>query len=557
LIGALLTLPATALGWWVFALTAEAARPALRMTVRLLRPLIAANGVSKTTATVTVTDASGTGVPGQVISLRSSDGRHWRMHHHRSGIYTAMMTSSKQAGAFVITAHAFSRAAPDAHATLTQYGRATHVSLTLSPPVILGDNTSFTTATATVADALGDPVPADSVRFASSDASQTSGPTTNHRNGRYSTRIRASTTPGQATITAKDGTAGITGQATLSQVPNPSTTTLVGPQSPVVTNQAVTLVAAITFTTGSPSGTMTFAANGAPIPGCVAERVAAANSFALCQTSFSVSTSPEQLTSIFTPDSSSTVAGSMGVFALTVGPDATSTSVSSSPSSATVGANVTYTAVVSPGHHGPQQPSGAVQFEDSGKSIGSCASQPLQSVSGLLAASCTVRYGKAGMHSITGIYNGDSDFSGASSNVLHVPVQVRGTIAATMQWSFKFAPSYTTVLALELNGAPAGATVRVSCRGGGCPFAKRAIAAGKLKSCPRNRGKCRRRRNRAVDLTAGLHDHRLRAGAHLIVAITRTGWIGKRYMFVMRAGNGPRVQIACLAPGVPRPGVGC
>jgi hypothetical protein len=198
-----------------------------------------------------------------------------------------------------------------------------------------------------------------------------------------------------------------------------------------------------------------------------------------------------------------------------------------------------------------------VQFADRGESIRACASQPLQSVSGVLAAACSVRYGKAGMHSITGIYDGDPEFTGSVSNVVQVPVQVRGTIAATMQWSFKFARSYTAVLALELNGAPAGATVWITCRGGGCPFAKRALAASKRNSCPRHRGKCRRRRNRTVDLAAGLRKYRLRPGAHLVVAITRTGWIGKRYLFVMRAGKRPGVQIACLAPGAARPGVAC
>jgi Bacterial Ig-like domain (group 3)/Invasin, domain 3 len=557
LIGALFALSATALGWWLSPLCAEAAGPAVRMTLRLSGPLIAANGVSTTTATATVTDAKGHGMARQVILLRSSDGRRWWMSHHGNGIYTAKITSSTRAGAFVITAHDLSGAPPDAHATLTQYGRATHVSVALSPAVILGDNASFTTATATVTDALGDPVPAENVRFTSTDPGQTFGPTTNHRNGVYTAQIRASGRPGQATITAKDQTEGISGRATLRQVPNPSTTTLVVPQSPVVTNQVVTLVAAITSAAGSPSGTITFAANGAAVPGCVAERIAAGRRFALCQSSFSVSTSPEQLTAIFTPDSLSTVAGSAGVFALTVGPDATSTSVSASRSSVTVGGSVTYTAVVSPTHPGPNPPSGVVQFEDRGEAIRSCANQPVQSVSGVLAATCSVRYGKAGVHTIIGIYDGDSEFTGSFSNVVQVPVQVRGTIAASMQWSFKFARSYTAVLALELSGAPAGATVRITCRGGGCPFAERALAVSRRKSCPRHHGKCRRRRNRTVDLAPGLRKHRLRPGAHLVVAITRPGWIGKRYLFVMRAGKGPGVQIACLAPGAARPGVGC
>ncbi len=558
LIDPLVTLFAAALGCWLFASTAVATGSAVRMTLRLSRPLVAANGSSKTIATASVIDARGKAVPGQMIFLRSSDGRGWRMHHHGNA-YTANITSTKRAGAFLITAHDVSGAPPDAHATLTQYGPARHVSVALSPPVILGDDTSFTTVIAMVTDALGNPVPADTIGFTSSDPGQTSGPTTNHRNGVYTARIRSSVTPGLATITATDKTAKISGRAILSQVPNPSTTTLVVPQSPVVTNQSVTLVAEIASTAGIASGTINFAANGAPIPGCLAERIANANRSAVCQASFGVSSSslPEQLTAIFTPDSSSSVAGSTGASTLTVGPDETSTSLSSLRSSVTVGGSVTYTAAVSPAHSGPRQPSGTVQFKDNGETIRSCASQPLQSMRGLLAATCTMRYDKAGMQSITATYNRDSNFNGSSSNIVHMPVQVRGTIEATMQWSFRFAPSYTTVLSLELNGASAGATVRISCRGRGCPFAQWAITAGRFTSCARHRSRCRRRRIRTVDLAAALRNHRLRPGADLIVAVTRTGWIGKRYLFAIRAGRSPHVQIACLAPGAARPGVGC
>ncbi len=478
------------------------------------------------------------------------------MHRH-GNVYIAKITSSKKAGAFVITAHDHSGRAPDAYATFIQYGRARYISVGLSPPVILSDDISFTTALATVTDAQGDPVPADTVSFTSSDSGQTPGPTTNHHDGTYTAQIRSSATPGQATITATDRTAKISGRAILTQLPNSSTTTLMVPQSPVVTNQAVTLLAEIASSAGSASGTMSFTANGTAIPGCIAEPIASANSFALCQTSFSVSASPEQLAAIFTPDSSSSVAGSTGVAALNVGPDGTFTSLSSSRSFVPVGESVTYRALVSPAHHGLIQPSGAVQFIDNGKLIRSCTSEPLQSLSGLLAATCTVRYNQAGTHRIVGTYNGDLNFSSSSSNIVPVPVQVLGTIEATMQWSFRLAGSYTTVLAFNLNGAPVGPTVRISCHGGGCPFAERAITVRKFSSCPRDRGKCARHRIRAVNLAPALENHRLRPGAHLIVAITRSGWIGKRYLFAMRADKGPHVQIACLAPGAARPGTGC
>jgi Invasin, domain 3/Bacterial Ig-like domain (group 3) len=551
----LLALSATALSCWVFASAAAAAGSPVRLTLRLSQTLIAANGKAKTTATASVTDATGKLVPGQAISLRSSDGRGWRMHRHGRR-YVVKITSSRKAGAFVITAHDRSKGTPDAYATLIQYGRAKQVSVSLSPPVILSDNTSFTTATATVTDAHGNPVPGDAVSFTSSDPGQTPGPTTNHHDGTYTARIRSSARPGQSTITAMDRTAKTSGRAILSQQPNASTTTLMVPQSPVLTNQPVTLLAEIASSAGSASGTMSFSANGAAIPGCTAEPIAPADTFAVCQTSFSVSSSPEQLTAVFTPDSLSNVAGSVGAAALTVSRDGTSTALSSSRSFATVGESVSYTAVVSPTHHGPLQPSGAVQFKDNGRLIRSCVSQPLQTVSGSAAARCTVRYDRAGTHRITGTYDGDVNFNGSPSNVVPLPVQVLGTIEATMQWTFRLTHSYTTVLSLKLNGAPAGTSVGLSCQGGGCPFARRAITVHKLSSCPA-KTKCRRHRIRTVNLAQALVNHRLRAGAHLVVAITRPGWIGKRYLFAIRANRWPHVQIACLAPGAARPGVGC
>jgi hypothetical protein len=41
------------------------------------------------------------------------------------------------------------------------------------------------------------------------------------------------------------------------------------------------------------------------------------------------------------------------------------------------------------------------------------------------------------------------------------------------------------------------------------------------------------------------------------VQILRPGWIGKYYLFTMRAGRGPKIKISCLAPGRTAPGRGC
>jgi hypothetical protein len=60
-----------------------------------------------------------------------------------------------------------------------------------------------------------------------------------------------------------------------------------------------------------------------------------------------------------------------------------------------------------------------------------------------------------------------------------------------------------------------------------------------------------------IGLTRYFRQRRLGVGTQITVAITQPGWIGKYYMFKMRAGRGPHVQVACLAPGEVQPGAAC
>jgi hypothetical protein len=141
-------------------------------------------------------------------------------------------------------------------------------------------------------------------------------------------------------------------------------------------------------------------------------------------------------------------------------------------------------------------------------------------------------------------------------DVVSLPPRVLGIITSTMQWSFYYTSQYTKVLSLMVNGVPSGATVHVTCHGRGCPFTKRVAAIAKTRRCG-VKGKPRCTTNGKVNLASGLRKHPLRVGTRLAVQITRSGWIGKSYVFAMRRSRGPRVQIACLAPRGTRPGVGC
>ena len=99
--------------------------------------------------------------------------------------------------------------------TVSQAG----VTVSLSPSTVAADGTSTSLATATVTGSDGTPMTGQTVAFTSTDPGQTIGPVTDKGNGSYTSTITASTTPGQATITATDQsmTPALSGQAKLTE----------------------------------------------------------------------------------------------------------------------------------------------------------------------------------------------------------------------------------------------------------------------------------------------------------------------------------------------------
>jgi hypothetical protein len=110
---------------------------------------------------------------------------------------------------------------------------------------------------------------------------------------------------------------------------------------------------------------------------------------------------------------------------------------------------------------------------------------------------------------------------------------------------------------LIVNGISVGDTVTVTCHGHGCPFTNRVTKSLTSSHCGRKHRRHRCSGAQRVDVTGALRSHHLRAGATITVTITRPNWVGKSYVFRIRAGHGPRISIGCLAPGSAKPGVGC
>jgi streptogramin lyase len=146
------------------------------------------------------------------------------------------------------------------------------------------------------------------------------------------------------------------------------------------------------------------------------------------------------------------------------------------------------------------------------------------------------------------------------------PPAVRPRVESSMTWTFGWTRKYTVVQSLLVHGVPAGGHVEVTCHGRGCPFAhhhtatvashgschgSKCKAKSKHKSKPKHSGP-------EVSLTGLFKGRHLSVGASISVSVVKSGWIGKSFVFTVRAGRTPHVQIDCLAPGsTSHPGHGC
>jgi hypothetical protein len=555
----------------VSAMIPSIAAAAKSITLTLSPATIVADGQSTTTATATVTDAKGNPVAGDQVTIAASSGQSESGITDLNGTYSATITSTTTAGTSTITA-TDTTPNPDVSTTaqLTQVaGPAAHIVVQLSPPSIVADGSSTSTATATVTDAFNNPVPGATIGFSASDAGIGFGPVAATGDGSYTTTLTSSTTPGITTIVATDSATAVKGIATLTLATSPSVVTLsVVPAAPL-TNRLVTLVAIVTATAGRsvPSGTVTLTSNGRSIAGCDSQptvaQVVQRLSESTCQVAFAASTSPEDLEATFTSGSPN-VADSSATATLSVGRAGTSTTLDVSNPTIGVGSTATFIAQVAASEPGPTVPSGSVDFFDGGQPIAACSNVPLVSAGRSSTATCAVMYGRSGPHNITARYEGDANFTGSTSSpaqpvsVHTLPPLVRGTVKALMQWTFYYTPKYTTIVALVVKRAPVGANVAVSCRGRGCPYAKRVNSVREVSACqPSGSHKCLTQQPGTVDLQPGFKRSRLTAGAQVIVQITRANWIGKYYLFTVRAGHPPAIRISCLAPGGTRPGIGC
>lgn len=194
--------------------------------------------------------------------------------------------------------------------------------------------------------------------------------------------------------------------------------------SSLATGQSLTLTA--TLGGSSPStatGTVQFTDNGANL----GTAVAVSNGTATLSTS-ALSAGPHSLAASYSGDKTHQPSTSAAVsVSVLMG---TTTSLSASPSSITIGQAVTLTASVA-----GTAPTGSVQFMDGGNALGAAVA-----VSNGVATLSTNQFSTVGTHSITAVYSGDAANSASTSSA--TPVGVDASVTST---SLIVSPSQATV----------------------------------------------------------------------------------------------------------------
>jgi adhesin/invasin len=227
----------------------ETAGPPSTLAIKLAPPNVKADGIAKTTATVTVKDVNGNGVPGQTIVVgvgTGGDSQPGPVTDHNDGTYTSEITSSTTPGPETITA---TGAGKTASTTLTEYGTASTVVLTLAPSTVVADGAQTSVATATVKDVGGNGVADEVVTIlpTSGGADSTVTPVVNNNDGTYTATITSSKTADTETYTANATHANKVGTANLIETAGPLTSfTLSLTPSTITADGADTSVATAT-----------------------------------------------------------------------------------------------------------------------------------------------------------------------------------------------------------------------------------------------------------------------------------------------------------------------
>jgi large repetitive protein len=192
---------------------------------------------------------------------------------------------------------------------------------------------------------------------------------------------------------------------------DPTTTVVTATVNPTVFGQSVTFTATVTANapgSGVPAGKIAFQNGGVNISGCNAVTLVAG--IATCTTG-ALTVGSHSITGVFN-GSSSYLTSTSAVVTETVNQGATIIGIASSVNPSVTGQPVTFTATVTVVAPAAGTPTGKVNFEDGGVTIAGCGAKALAAAG---TATCAFTYPGTGVHTITAIYTGDSNFLGSTS----------------------------------------------------------------------------------------------------------------------------------------------
>jgi large repetitive protein len=200
-----------------------------------------------------------------------------------------------------------------------------------------------------------------------------------------------------------------------------TTTTVTSSANPSVFGQSVQYTATVA---GGPTvtGIITFRDGGSNIAGCVA--VVIASGSASCTVSPTVAA--HAITAVYSGDASN-AASTSAVMTQIVTADPTTTVVTATANPTVFGQSVTFTATVTASAPGSGTSAGNVAFKNGAATIGGCGSVALSAG----VATCTTTALSVGVHSITGVYNGNASYRTSTSAVLIETVNLGSTTAVS------------------------------------------------------------------------------------------------------------------------------
>lgn len=154
------------------------------------------------------------------------------------------------------------------------------------------------------------------------------------------------------------------------------------------------------------------------------------------------------------------------------------------------------------------------------------------------AAAPTTRLGRRSA-AVTGF---DNAGNAATVRCAYRVLALRFAAPPVASWTFVAGPASGGFQRFVVRRVAVRATVRVACRGTGCPFAARSLRV-------RGRRVRGRRATAAIDLERLFAHRRLGLGAQVVVGVGRAGTVGWTAVLTVRASQGLAQRVACLAPG--------